>query len=243
MAQAIGEVSVETLIDLELLHKESVGKLRKHGTLSQDAFESIVRDGTVPSEPQVTRFLACTGGRLEEAVIRYLLAAAQSHQSVEGLFLLTGTQFGHLTKRRRRRSADLIVVSGDEETGIVPVLIVEAKYSADVNGRWGYCPADSSIYSNQAMCYSHGCLYEAGGYRLVWLGHAEHQSVEFPWGNGGLTTWHRDHPSYATAYDAQSAAAADWYRATWEGLAAAIEAEIGGQEAAVISRILLRTKV
>jgi hypothetical protein len=123
-----------------------------------------------------------------------------------------------------RRSPDIGV--RDAVSGQL-LLAVEGKRDAHINGGFGYCPLAPGGYSNQVICYQHGCWASPGalaGAGLLWL----HPSDTRPWSDGlhegllGNPAWVRyaggDPGRLRHWIDAQRAAAARWHTAAWEDM-------------------------
>ena len=154
-------ITVDSLISHGYLHRESIEATEGVKSFARATTDQLLAGEKRPSEVQVTRLLSCTDGRLETVIIRYLLNIAGVKCVSEGLRLITGSQFNAETGGADHRSIDLVVRRRTSDDETVPVLAAEAKYGAWVNGGFGYCPRDPHGYSNQAICYLHGCISDA----------------------------------------------------------------------------------
>jgi hypothetical protein len=254
------EITIQHLIGQEYLHPEAAAK--HSGQWGR--FNEILngRNGSAV-ESQVTTFITMFGGPLEQAAIAYLCAAAElelTPEELSRLQLISGGEFRADAEMATRRTIDIVVVDRNDDQPadagrhhFRPVVGVEGKYGAWVNGGNGFCAhpkaqerhEDGHLpYSNQAICYPHGCIDErlnAGeGVAFVWLseGRPDPDGVG-PWGRKGLHPGDAGKiPGFEEAYDLQKEAMGIWQPATWSGLAEAIRAEIGGPEAEAIARFL-----
>lgn len=254
------EITIEHLIEQDYLHPETARKHRGQW----DRFDEILngRNGTAV-ESQVTTFITMFGGRLEEAAIAYLCAAAGldlAPEELTRLQLISGGEFRADAEMATRRTIDIVVVDRNDDLPadagrhhFRPVVGVEGKYGAWVNGGNGFCahtteddrrPDGHLPYSNQAICYPHGCIDERlnseKGVKFLWLseGRPDPDGIG-PWGRKGLHPGDAGKiPGFEEAYDLQTKAMGIWKPATWSGLAEAIRAEIGGPEAEAIARFL-----
>ncbi|MHA7191131.1 hypothetical protein ACX80N_12665 [Arthrobacter sp. MDT2-16] len=243
-AQPNTPVTIASLIAQGHLHQVSIDAGSHRTRYTREALDALLAGVGKPLEEQVTYFLSCTDGALERVCIEYLLEAAGVQQDPARLRLISGKQFNAETGAADGRSIDLVVRRKADDGSSVPVIGVEAKYGAWVNGALGYCPDRPGEYSNQAICYLHGCISEMHSTEhmaFLWIGHEATQTVEFPWGRKGFTEKDGATERFASVYIEQVAVAGIWHRATWEGLAAAIESKIGGPEGSAIARFLLRT--
>ena len=111
------------------------------------------------------------------------------------------------------------------------LLLEECKRDAHINGYLGYCPLDPNAYSNQVICYLHGCWTPPGelnGTRFLWV----HPQDTNPWSDG-LNERQLDNPSWVEyvggdpatlrrAIETQSSAVNGWRPTTWEDVGARI---------------------
>ncbi|NKR12489.1 hypothetical protein A5N16_00775 [Arthrobacter sp. M6] len=253
-------MSIEHLIEQGHLHRETAGKHRGQW----DRFEEIPNGRNGPAvESQVTTFITMFGGRLEHAAITYLCTAAELNLTPEELSrlqLISGSEFRADAELATRRTIDIVVVDRNDDlpasrgrNHFRPVVGVEGKYGAWVNGGNGFCAHTSEEdrrpdgylpYSNQAICYPHGCidgrLNSGQGVKFVWLGEGRSDPDDVgPWGRKGLHPGDMGKiPGFEEAYDLQKQVMGIWKPATWSGLAAAIRAEIGGPEVEAIAQFL-----
>lgn len=203
------------LVALDILHSESVRCLSLART---EAFEQILAGAKAPKENDVTQFIALLDGNVERAVIE-LFCEVSGVTYTSRLRLENGSDFRADSGQVDTRAMDLVVYQRKEgSTEVVPVIAIEAKFGAYVNARWGYCPRDPEAYSNQVICYVHGCLNPLldEKVKFVWLGLVTAGS---PWGNKGINE--RDligWPLLASAYEAQQGAEEKWHSVVWPQL-------------------------
>ena len=127
-----------------------------------------------PAESAVTAALCAVDGTVGHALANILLehAGQAAHPNAD---MIKPGQYAE-----GRRSPDVGV--RDAVSGQL-LLAIEGKRDAHINGGFGYCPHDPGGYSNQVICYQHGCwacpgaLASAG---LLWL----HPSDTLPWADG-----------------------------------------------------------
>jgi hypothetical protein len=249
-------ITIQHLVSQGLLHPDAAHKRRsKH-----DRFNQILSgQGKNALESQVTTFMTMFSGALEQAVIRFFCSAAGATFS-EDLQIIAGGEFRDDSTKATLRTIDLVVVDrnkdGQPGSGGLrwkPVVAVEAKYGAWVNGGNGFCGFTTKDdrdehghlpYSNQAICYLHGCidgrLDVKNGVRYVWLGEGRTDTEGLgPWGRKGLHPGDAGKiPGYEAAYKAQGEAIKSWAPVTWVELGKAITEEVGGPEAEAIVRFL-----
>jgi hypothetical protein len=178
------------------------------------------RDPGGQAETAVTAALCAVDGPVGRAIANIILeyAGQAAHPAAEMI------KPGEYAVRRGRRSPDVGV--RDAVSGQL-LLAIEGKRYAHINGGFGYCPRDPGGYSNQVICYQHGCWAYAGamaGAGLLWL----HPSGTLPWGDGlhegllGNPSWVRyaggDLGLLRRWIDTQHAAAARWHTAAWQDM-------------------------
>lgn len=226
------EINIEHLVSEKLLHPDAAHKHRgKH-----ERYNELLRGEGVATEAQVTTFMTMFGGVLEDAVVDYLCEAA-GVEDRDGLQLVSGLEFRFDSKAPNKRAIDLVIGRRDPDAPMTkgawawtPVVAVEAKFGAAVNGGHGYCPEDAGGYSNQAICYAvHTCVDKRlnGDVAYVWLGNPVHEellALYGPWGRKGIHHGDFDYPALKTAFDDQELAKQTWKCATWQGLGSAITA-------------------
>lgn len=250
------EITIDHLVNQGLLHPDAAHKHRRR----HERFNEILNGrGKRALESQVTTFVTMFSGPLEQAVVSFFCSAAGATFS-EDLQIISGGEFRDDSKEATLRTIDLVVVDRNEggqpgSGGLrwKPVVAVEAKYGAWVNGGNGFCGyttkddrhEDGHLpYSNQAICYLHGCidgrLNVEKDVRFVWLGEGRDDAVGLgPWGRKGLHPGDAGKiPGYAEAYKAQGEAIKSWTPVTWAELGNAITQQIGGPEAEAIVRFL-----
>ena len=171
-----------------------------------------------PAESAVTAALCAVDGTVGHALANILLENAGQAAHPDADMIKPGQYAAG------RRSPDVGV--RDAVSGQL-LLAIEGKRDAHINGGFGYCPLDPGGYSNQVICYQHGCwacpgaLASAG---LLWL----HPSDTLPWADGlheGLLSkpnWVRyaggDPGLLRHWIDTQHAAAARWRTAAWQDM-------------------------
>lgn len=163
-------------------------------------------------EEAVTEALCAVVGEPGSCLARILLRAAGIQPRPRAEMVRPGDK--SLIHLRGRRSPDLFIA--DLDTSEV-LLAIEGKGQADVNGGWGYCPWYLDTYSNQAICYPHGCWVSesvdpATGY--LWL----HPLAHDPRKTGILATWQTD-PFYTHGDEVRARQLAEAYalqQEAWE---------------------------
>jgi len=247
------EITIESLIEQMLLHKETCE------AVSADKIEKFNRilAGAKGSETDSTLFLTLTDGKLEKAILEYFCEQAGiPEQDRDGLRLLSGAQFRADSGVSDPRSIDLIGARREVENTGEPggkiwsaAMAIEAKYGAAVNDGHAYCKKDPKAhkYSNQVICYSHGCIDERLGsdVAFIWLSNpvAPHLHDKYGhWGDKGINEKDLQHEVFRNAYPDQEVAKVRWKSATWSGLGQAITTALTAEgmtaEAEAIVRFL-----
>lgn len=177
-------------------------------------------------ESDVTALLSAAEGDLETALVEFFLGDLPSSDGGT-VRVLSGSQ---VRKRYRRkgdhRVPDMFVARVADDDAIQPLVLIEAKGRAWVNGGRGYCAKDAETYSNQAICYPHLCWADESIENdwpqpaFVWLGHRSYQTGTEPWGDRGVTDADaaRDPGTFASPLEEQRKSAARWVARTWEDL-------------------------
>ena len=247
MTKALKTITVENLIVDGLLHEATSNKY-------QHKFPRIneILGGSRATEAEVTTFLTMSDGLFERAVIGMLCDAA-GIQDRTSLRLLSGTEFRLDSEITDRRSIDMVIASriqeGQASRGSLawhPIAGVEAKYDAWVNGAHGYCNQFPDTYSNQAICYLHGCIDErldiAKGVKFIWLSNAPKHPEYGPWDRKGIHEGDFGVAGLEEAYAKQAEAKDKWTAVTWEGLGDAVLTALSAEgytaEAEAIVRLL-----
>lgn len=244
------DISIKHLVGKKLLHPDAAQKHSgKHGRYS-----AILRGDWVATEAQVTTFMTMFGGLLEDAVVDYLCEVAGVKER-DGLQIASGSEFRFDSDAPNRRAIDLVIGRRDPDAPMsrgakawTPVVAVEAKFGAAVNGGHGYCPKDAEGYSNQAICYAlHDCVDKRlnGDVAYVWLGNpvdADLLAKYGPWGIKGINDNDFNYPTLLKAFADQEKAKDKWKAATWPGLGSAITTALAAEgfsaEAEAIVRFL-----
>jgi hypothetical protein len=124
--------------------------------------------------------------------------------------------------------------------------VAEGKRDANINGYLGYCPQDSAEYSNQVICYPHGCWALPGaleGAGFLWLYPQDTKLWKGAWNEGHLDVprWieraGRDLELLRHWIDTERAATGQWRTATWEDLVAQVS-DLQDAAAKVIAKII-----
>lgn len=197
-----------------LWHGAFLNRPRQRSTL-----DGVLAGTVSPSEPMVTGFMCNLGGEIEQSLIR-LLCSETTVTPRTTFRIISGTDYNQRTGNRDRRSIDLVII--DTAAGDAAQLIVEAKFTAQINGRLGYCPLPQNAgrYSNQFVCYAHGCIHptfgdaQDGGVPRVWLGPARGDGL-MPWRGGGVSVADRSDRDFAYFVRAVDATAPSWIPLTW----------------------------
>jgi hypothetical protein len=217
--------TVQDLVALGLLHD---GATSRWTSSKLDKQNNILDALASALETDVTRFIACSDGALEAAIIRSFCTAAGIEYSVD-MRVVSGEDFGEETAQTDPRHIDLIVKrpnGSKQDPAPIPVIAIEAKFTASVHARWGYCPNDREAYSNQIICYPHGCvnplLDASKSVAFVWLAPERKRAVASRWGKGAIVE--KDREELPAAYELQKAAESDWKALSWQELIANISA-------------------
>jgi hypothetical protein len=242
------EISIEHLVGKNLLHPDAAHKHRgKH-----ERYGEILRGEKTATEAQVTTFMTMFGGVLEDAVVAYLCDVA-GVEDRDRLQIASGLEFRFDSKAPNKRAIDLVVGRRDPDAPTskgakawTPVVAVEAKFGAAVNGGHGYCPDDEAGYSNQAICYAlHTCVDKRldGNVAYVWLGDpvdAEMLALYGPWSRKGIHHGDFDYPTLKAAFNDQELAKKKWKSATWPGLGEAITTALTAKGFAAEAEAIVR---
>ena len=188
--------------------------------------------------------IAAADKHLADALIRcFLDAVGRPNRSTSGLTLMTGTDFRSKSPGLCRHVPDLLVC--DDET-FEPIIVIEGKLHAWVNGGPGYCRAQPNLYNNQATAYVEGCWTRRSldWSSFLWLGpdvYLEH--AHGPWGPKALGP--EDHVHYANvdagAWERQEAARLRWRGLSWEALMRGLGSHPSSLALAQILRVWVRT--
>lgn len=177
-------------------------------------------------EADITAVLSALNEPLEAVFVRLLCDVAGITYNQQMRLFTTAEFLNDVDGKRGKHRPDFII--GHVVAGFIkPDVVVEVKGRAWVNGGVGYCPDAPEIYSNQALCYLHGCwtTYDLTGVEFCWIGlrsTVEDLASEFPWGRRGVNA--TDNPDcYGDAYDRQRVAAARWHRLALEDVSRALQ--------------------
>ena len=201
-----------------------------------------LKDGVTAREADVTAVLCALQGEAEDALIDYLLAAAElpaARRESHRYQLIHPNEV--IVNRRERSPGRLTAVTPDivvqrvakspEETAEL-VVAVEVKLNAAVN--YVDCPAGVHLdYSNQLICYVHSCWLSAESpsrdtIQYVWMAPAaDLEPGRFPrHALNGTERQYRAWQATPKAYEDQLVARDLWHRARLEGAAAALERSV-----------------
>jgi hypothetical protein len=177
------------------------------------------------AEPHATQLVSFLDGMAEGAFV-HLVCARAGVEYQPSFRVISGREFRLDTHGENPREVDLVVVDTDKP-GRKPVVAIEAKFDATVNGSRKYCgdPKHAS-YSNQIICYPHGCVHPdltTPEVRFVWLGLEVDRVRPMSRSKGAITDRDTDLP---TERALQDDAEALWVRATWEEVWEAIAAAV-----------------
>jgi hypothetical protein len=217
----------------------TVAELYKRGILHSAVYDQLsarqVREleqrllGVEPvAEPHATQLVSFLDGMAEGAFVR-LVCARAGVEYQPSFRVISGREFRRDTGGENPREVDLVVVDTDKPSR-KPVIAIEAKFDATVNGSRKYCgDLEHSSYSNQIICYPHGCIHPdltAPGVRFVWLGLEVDRARPMAGFKGAITD--RDIDLLAERV-LQDRAETLWARATWEDVWDAVAAAVTDQ--------------
>lgn len=206
---------------------------------SWDILEALA-EGVYPGgrrETAVSNMLASLDGRLGSDVANILLGYAGVESMGDDAALMDIE--GWPAVRAGAGGPDIFVKRYSMPN---PVLAVEVKQYADVNGAWGKCPFNPDGYSNQLVCYPH----------KHWAKEGTAENTLFLWIRPGntkihgitdrllkadyLDDWHR---ASLTEFKSRQDAAIvnDWHHATWEQLVEDLDT-LDHEAAPIVSRII-----
>lgn len=222
IAVPVSELEVRRLVDAGVLHApwtEAMGnryRSRAEAVLAACAAKWL--------EADITALLALLHGPAQQAVVR-LFCTAAGEQYREGLFLVEGSDFRreYREKHADRRNIDLVVIDSDWN----PVIAIEAKFDAACNGRTGYCSDAHAGWSNQLVCYLHGCTHPAldikEGVKFLWLSLDDEVGTTLTHVRGAVTArdavrypWNKEVLEQALIW--QDAAMPQWRTVSWAAL-------------------------
>jgi hypothetical protein len=241
---SVPAISVEHLIRQGLIHEETAQKHRhKWPRLNE------VLAGAPGTEPDSTTLITMSGGTLEKALVDAMCdAAGIPEDDREGIRLLSGGEFRIDSGVKDRRTIDVIGARKVDEAATseawLPVFATEAKYGAWVNGGHGYCKRAPETYSNQVICYLHGCIDARlnDDVEFIWLGNAVTDPDLAPWGRKGIVESDYKWAGLEEAHKLQELARERWNALTWvtlgEAITTALAAEGFAAEAETIVRFL-----
>lgn len=229
-------IDIDSLVESGHLHPVAVQHL---STAVKERINACL-DGTNAHirETDLTYFMTTFAGGLEQAVIAYLCEVG-GIQPTPDMRLISGDAFA----QPGRLTIDLIVarlVDGEW----VPVIAIEAKFNAYLNGHRNYCrkAEPGFVYSNQAICYPHGCLHDdlSGAVAFIWLAKPNKRPDLGAFGIKGLHKGDllRDEAYYGDGLKPQQDAEAAWHFATWDALEQRIAAACPGAEGESVIRAL-----
>lgn len=224
--EASNGITIESLIRKGLVHPETAAK---HAA-KLARFDIILGGEGQAVESQSTTFMTMADGPLEKALIGAICDAAGVPDR-DGIRLLSGTEFRHDSDATDRRTIDMVCarrINDQSARGSLawqPVVATEAKYGAWVNGGHGYCAKFPEAYSNQVICYLHGCIDARldENVKFVWLGNATAYPDLGPWGRKGIHEGDFEYAGLEEAFGRQLEAKDVWKSMTWPDLGRAIK--------------------
>jgi hypothetical protein len=185
-------------------------------------------------ETDVNNFMSLAAGALERALLVVLCSAAGvGYQPTYRL--MSGRMFADRVPsgRKGNRAIDLVIAdTQDDQTTWEPIVAIEIKFQAKVNGHETYCtnnPDHTNIYSNQIICYPKGCVHRAlraDRVRFLWISPGEHNSVA----NAYFAIDERDltkNPElFGAAFKEQEEASKLWHVASWAHVIKSVTEEL-----------------
>jgi hypothetical protein len=226
-----------------------------HGAAQVGRLDAVLStQGAKSSERIATDLMAGFGGDLEQAAIQLLCEAAgvDAHNTFR---LISGTQFNRNTRVNNatgsssgRRAIDFVIVdnagggdsASNDSSDHTPVIAVEAKFEAYVNGKIGYC-TEHDGYSNQVICYPQGCMnsaLKAPMVKFLWLGLPLKSGDKSPlWSTRAITEADLVRPRYSEefkaaarlGFDAQREAEPSWKMIVWPTIWSGIQSHLRGK--------------
>lgn len=241
---AVPIITVEHLINQGLLHAETAEKHRHRWA----RFDEILA-GARGTEPDSTTLITMSDGPLEQTMVDAMCDAAGIQvEERKGIRLLSGGEFRIDSKAEDRRTIDIVGARKKDGAATIeawhPIFATEAKYDAWVNGGHGYCKAEKETYSNQAICYLHGCIDGRldDDVKFIWLGNTIANPDLGPWGRKAINPEDFAWAGLEAAHKLQEIARERWDAMTWAALGAAITKALTAEglaaEAAAIVRFL-----
>ena len=225
-------VTYQKLVDDGLLSEFVTGRYGPWRNL--EGLNSRLAGKSKTLENHATTLLTCLDGDLEQAVIRALCAGVGADYS-NGLRLISGRQFNHDTNLDTHLSIDIVIASTVDAMGNIcsdkerrAVVAIEAKFSAAINAEWGYCELEPDGYSNQLICYTHGCQFESFDEKTVYAWLAVPKNGVFTF-RGAITERYTD-PRIQAALPKQQEAMSKWKTVSWSLVYDTILAELGDTE-------------
>lgn len=174
------------------------------------------------TEPDVSKFMSLADGDLERALLKGLCAAA-GVKFQPTYRLMSGERFAGFvpSEREGTRAIDLVIAdSRDDQVTWAPVVAIEIKFDAKVNGDEGYChsPEHENVYSNQIICYPRGCVHHAlraDKVPFLWVGPGNYGSVMNANAAINQRDLHRRPELFGVAFREQEDASKHWRVASW----------------------------
>ncbi len=217
------------------------------GGWSEDRFrrleEALASGAGKLTERMVTDLIAAAVGSLGRSLIDIFLdAAEQSASAAKTLTLVTGENFRDQFPGQCPHVPDIVVC---EEDTLAPVVVIEGKGGAMVNGGSDYCLLRPGAYSNQVIAYVQGCWTSTSlkGVSFLWIGPGAVVSHRYgPWGDRGIRP--NDHLDYPLvddqAWNLQETARRRWKGLAWEDLVGRLPSDPAGRAVAEVVKVWMR---
>jgi len=231
--------SARELMNLGLLHSEWFSY--SHTTAQVARLDAVLgTPGAHSSERIATDLMTGFGNELEQVLVRKFCEAVEI-SPLDTYRLISGSQFNRNTRTNRApgwssgsRSIDFVIVDNaggtgqlaEDSSGHTPVMAIEAKFDAYVNGKIGYCTIHEG-YSNQVICYPRGCMNSelvAPRVKFLWLGLPLKSDTKGPmWAARAITEADLQRSTYSDEFKAlatiglgeQRASEASWAELGW----------------------------
>jgi hypothetical protein len=236
------KITIQHLIECGLVHPATAEKHRHRWDRLND-----VLGGAPGTEPDSTSLITMSDGPLEKAMVDAMCdAAGIPVEDREDIRLLSGAEFRVDSGVKDRRTIDIVgarkVDGSATHKAWLPVLATEAKYGAWVNGGHGYCKDNPETYSNQVICYLHGCIDARldGDVQFIWLGNAVTDPELAPWGRKGIVEEDFAWAGLEEAHKLQELARDRWNALTWTALGTAITTALTAEGFAAEAEAIVR---
>jgi hypothetical protein len=185
-------------------------------------------------ETDVNNFMSLATGALERALLAVLCGAAGvGYQPTYRL--MSGRMFADRVPsgRKGNRAIDLVIAdTQDGQTTWEPIVAIEIKFQAKVNGHETYCtnnPDHTNIYSNQIICYPKGCVHRAlraDSVAFLWISPGGHSSVANAYFAIDERDLVKDPELFRAAFQAQKEASKLWKVTSWAHVIESVTEEL-----------------